>query len=91
LRGGEGSVIGIVIGTALLQVLQNLVNLLGIPSSLNFAVMGAVVLFGVLGDQLLQRRAERKLVGAQEAMQQHKRSLPNSMTNESQVGVETTR
>ena len=43
LRGGEGSVIGILIGAALLQVLQNLVNLLGIPSSLNFAVMGAVV------------------------------------------------
>jgi len=44
LRGGEGSVVGILIGVALLQVLQNLVNLLGIPSSLNFAVMGAVVL-----------------------------------------------
>ncbi len=62
LRGGEGSIIGIVIGTALLQVLQNLVNLLGIPSSLNFAVMGAVVLVGVLADQIFQRRAERKLV-----------------------------
>jgi ribose transport system permease protein len=61
LRGGEGSIIGIVIGTALLQVLQNLVNLLGIPSSLNFAVMGAVVLIGVLADQIFQRRAERKL------------------------------
>jgi ribose transport system permease protein len=58
LRGGEGSIIGIVIGTALLQVLQNLVNLLGIPSSLNFAVMGAVVLIGVLADQLLQRRTK---------------------------------
>ena len=62
LRGGEGSIIGILIGTALLQVLQNLVNLLGIPSSLNFAVMGGVVLVGVLADQMLQRRAERKLV-----------------------------
>jgi len=61
LRGGEGSIVGIVIGTALLQVLQNLVNLLGIPSSLNFAVMGAVVLIGVLADQIFQRRAERKL------------------------------
>ena len=59
LRGGEGSIIGIVIGTSLLQVLQNLVNLLGIPSSLNFAVMGAVVLFGVLADQVLQRRSNR--------------------------------
>ncbi len=57
LRGGEGSIVGIVIGAALLQVLQNLVNLLGIPSSLNFAVMGAVILLGVIADQLLQRRA----------------------------------
>jgi ribose transport system permease protein len=57
LRGGEGSIIGIIIGAALLQVLQNLVNLLGIPSSLNFAVMGAVILVGVIADQLLQRRA----------------------------------
>jgi Ribose/xylose/arabinose/galactoside ABC-type transport systems, permease components len=60
LRGGEGSVIGIIIGTALLLVLQNLVNLLGIDSSLNFAVMGAVVLLGVLADQLFQNRSRRK-------------------------------
>jgi ribose transport system permease protein len=38
-------------------VLQNLVNLLGIPSSLNFAVMGAVILIGVIADQLLKRRS----------------------------------
>jgi ribose transport system permease protein len=61
LRGGEGSIIGVVIGTALLRLLENLVNLLGIPSSLNFAVMGAVVLIGVLADQYFQRRAEKKL------------------------------
>jgi ribose transport system permease protein len=61
LRGGEGSVIGILIGTALLQVLQNLVNLLGIPSSLNFAVMGAVIMAGVVVDQILrQRKGEAK-------------------------------
>ncbi len=59
LRGGEGSIIGIIIGTTLLLVLQNLVNLLKIPSSLNFAVMGAVVLIGVLADQILQRRARK--------------------------------
>jgi ribose transport system permease protein len=62
LRGGEGSIIGIVLGTILLQVLQNLVNILGIPSSLNFAVMGTVILLGVLADQQLQIR--RKLVQA---------------------------
>ena len=62
LRGGEGSILGIVLGTALLQVLQNLVNILGIPSSLNFAVMGTVILLGVLADQQLQAR--RKLAAA---------------------------
>jgi ribose transport system permease protein len=60
LRGGEGSILGIVIGAALLQVLQNLVNLLGIPSSLNFAVMGAVIFFGVLVDQMLRDRRRLK-------------------------------
>ena len=56
LRGGEGSIIGILIGTALLQVLRNLVNLLGIPPSLDFAVMGAVILIGVIADQILKQR-----------------------------------
>jgi ribose transport system permease protein len=64
LRGGEGSIVGILLGAILLQVLQNLVNLLGIPSSLNFAVMGAVILIGVLADQLLSRRAAARQVKA---------------------------
>lgn len=61
LRGGEGSIVGVVLGTILLQVLQNLVNLLGIPSSLNFAVMGSVILIGVIADQqfaLYRKRRE---------------------------------
>jgi ribose transport system permease protein len=62
LRGGEGSILGILIGTALLQVLQNLVNLLGIDSSLNYAVMGTVVLIGVLADQIFQARAAKNLM-----------------------------
>ena len=55
LRGGEGSIVGVLLGAVLLQVLQNLVNLLGIPSSLNFAVMGTVILAGVLIDSQLPR------------------------------------
>jgi ribose transport system permease protein len=65
LRGGEGSIIGVVLGAILLQILQNLVNLLGIPSSLNFAVMGTVILIGVLVDQQLGvYRAHRRLAEA---------------------------
>jgi len=64
LRGGEGSIIGVVLGTILLQILQNLVNLLGIPSSLNFAVMGSVILLGVLADQQISRYRQRSLAHA---------------------------
>ncbi len=61
LLGGEGSLIGVVLGVVLLQELQNLVNLLGIPSSLNYTVMGGVILIGVILDQQLGRfRARRR-------------------------------
>lgn len=56
LRGGEGSVVGVVLGATLLRVLQNLVTLLHIPSSLEFAVTGGVILAGVLADEVLRRR-----------------------------------
>ncbi|HZN06028.1 MAG TPA: ABC transporter permease [Pyrinomonadaceae bacterium] len=68
LRGGEGSVVGIIIGTALLQVLRNLVNLLGIPSSLDFAVMGAVILIGVMADQIFTDRRNRRQVALMREM-----------------------
>ena len=56
--------IGVVLGAVLLQVLQNLVNLLGIPSSLNFAVMGSVILIGVIADQQFAAyRARRAAAG----------------------------
>jgi ribose transport system permease protein len=60
LRGGEGSILGVVLGVILLQVLQNLVNLLGIPSSLNFAVIGGVILVGVIADQQFMRYRQRR-------------------------------
>jgi ribose transport system permease protein len=63
LRGGQGSVFGIIIGTTLILVLRNFVNLLGIPSSLDFAVLGAVILAGAIVDYTLQhRREKRKLI-----------------------------
>lgn len=62
LRGGEGSIVGVVLGAVLLQMLQNLVNLLGIPSSLNFAVMGSVILIGVIADQQFAAYRLRRIV-----------------------------
>ena len=54
-------------GTILLQILQNLLNLLGIPSSLNFAVIGSVILIGVLADQQLTRYRRRSLTHTRRA------------------------
>jgi ribose transport system permease protein len=64
LFGGEGSIVGAILGVVLLQELQNLVNLLGIPSSLNFSVMGGVIIIGVIVDQqwglIRERRRTRE-------------------------------
>jgi ribose transport system permease protein len=61
LRGGEGSILGIVLGTALILVLRNLVNLVTIhgrpiSSSLELVVIGGVILLGILADEFLGRR-----------------------------------
>jgi ribose transport system permease protein len=62
LRGGEGSIFGIVIGVAVIQVLQNMILLLGIPSQYNDSVIGGVIFVGVLADQLLRERRKRRVV-----------------------------
>jgi ribose transport system permease protein len=61
LRGGEGSIIGIILGTMLLRILQNMVVLVGIRSSLEFAVMGGVILAGVTVDELLSSRKRKSV------------------------------
>jgi ribose transport system permease protein len=78
LRGGEGSVVGVVLGTVLLQVLQNLVNLLGIPSSLNFAVMGSVILIGVVADQQFARYRARNVAARSRMARAGGKSVPEA-------------
>lgn len=57
LRGGTGNVLGIMLGIALIFILRNLVNLLSIPSELEYVVIGGTILLGVCVDELLTRRA----------------------------------
>ena len=70
LRGGEGSVLGVIIGTAVMRVLYNAINILGIPTHLEFAIIGIVILAGVIADELvkryaIRRRAAKALAGEQ--------------------------
>ena len=43
LRGGEGSILGVVLGAAVMRLLYNSIVLLGIPSQLEFATSSAGV------------------------------------------------
>ncbi|WP_339730613.1 ABC transporter permease [uncultured Gimesia sp.] len=60
IRGGEGSILGVVIGAALMRVLRNSITMLGIPSQLEFAIIGAVILVGVISDELVKRYAQKR-------------------------------
>lgn len=60
LRGGEGSILGVVIGAAIMRVLYNAINLLGIPTQLEFAIIGAVILLGVIADETIRRVLRRR-------------------------------
>ncbi len=60
LRGGEGSILGVVIGQAILRVLYNSINILGIPTQLEYAIIGLVILAGVIVDELVKRLAAKR-------------------------------
>lgn len=60
LRGGEGSIVGVVVGAAVMRVLYNAINVLGIPTQLEFAIIGIVILGGVIVDELFKRFASRR-------------------------------
>lgn len=56
LRGGSGTIIGVIIGTALIQLLRNMITLVDeIPQNIEFAVIGAVILIGAIGDEFAKR------------------------------------
>ncbi|QGJ69248.1 Sugar ABC transporter permease [Planctomycetales bacterium 10988] len=57
LRGGEGSILGVILGTAILIVLKNAIIFLSIPSSLEFAIIGLVIILGVITDEIVKRWA----------------------------------
>ena len=60
LRGGEGTILGVLIGTAVMRVLYNAINILGIPTHLEFAIIGAVILAGVVTDEVVKRLTARR-------------------------------
>ena len=49
LRGGEGTVLGVVIAAAVIRLIYNSINMVGISTHLEFGILGLVILLGVTG------------------------------------------
>ncbi len=60
LRGGEGTVLGVIIGSMILWILPNLTRMWGIPDSFQYTVIGAALLLGAIIDEVLRGRVTMK-------------------------------
>jgi ribose transport system permease protein len=59
LLGGSGTLVGTLIGSLIMGVLRNGLNLLGISSFMQQVVIGSVIIAAVLLDGILHARAQR--------------------------------
>ena len=62
LRGGEGNIAGIILGTAIVRVLYNVINILGVTSQLEYAVVGFVIILGVTIDEVVKRYFKARFI-----------------------------
>jgi ribose transport system permease protein len=60
LRGGEGMVAGMLLGTMVLPLLSNLCQFARIPSDVEYTVIGGALLLGTIADELIKRVKRRK-------------------------------
>lgn len=74
LRGGEGNITGVIIGTAIVRVLYNSINIAGIATQLEFAVLGLVILIGVTVDEVAKMVAEKRRVAEAIALETTQRT-----------------
>lgn len=68
LRGGEGSIFGVVLGAALMRLLMNSIRMLGVSDQLEEFVIGFVILLGVIVDVIVKRVAAQRRARRQAAV-----------------------
>lgn len=56
LRGGEGTVIGVLMGAATIKIIQNSISMLGIEDYAMDFITGAIILIAVAADEVVKRR-----------------------------------
>ena len=60
LRGGDGTVLGILIGTCIIRILPTATFMWGVSNELEPVVIGVALLLGATVDELLRRRRETR-------------------------------
>ncbi len=60
LRGGEGSILGVILGASVMRTLINAAPLAGIPTQLEMVIVGATIMTGVIVDELIKRAIARR-------------------------------
>jgi len=76
LRGGDGSIVGVILGTAIVRVLYNAINVAGVSTQLESVVLGLVILIGASADEVVRMVAARRKV--QESMALAKKAAQES-------------
>jgi ribose transport system permease protein len=60
LRGGEGTVYGMIVGTLIIRILSMMNTFWNIPSAVEGIMIGMILLIGITLDELLRRREKAK-------------------------------
>ncbi|HEX5471789.1 MAG TPA: ABC transporter permease [Lacipirellulaceae bacterium] len=70
LRGGEGSIVGVVVGAAVMVAINNAINLVHPHyQNMEFAIVGGVILIGVIIDELARRLVAARREAARHSAQ----------------------
>lgn len=57
LKGGEGAISRVIVGTGIVRILYNAINILGVSTTLESSIIGIVILFGVSAEELFRTRS----------------------------------
>ena len=82
LRGGEGQILGVIIGAAIIRVLYIAINVAGVSTQLEQVVLGLVILIGVAADEVVRmisarRKVRESMALAQKALEESRAAAAN--------------
>jgi ribose/xylose/arabinose/galactoside ABC-type transport system permease subunit len=67
LRGGEANVIGVLLGASIMRVLANAPDMIDFPKTLEYTILGLVILIGVIVDDRIRKQSAAKAMEANPA------------------------